>query len=70
MIQNEAELAQSMEQMERMYRALARLRSEVAPVSDAKFRLLAEGPIDEIRKLRREIDDYLGIFEPVPAVGK
>ena len=26
-----------------------------------RFSVLAEGPIDEIGKLRREIDEYLGV---------
>jgi hypothetical protein len=69
MIRNDAELAQSIEQMERMYRALARLRADIAPVNYANFQLLAEGPIDEIRKLRGEIDAYLGIHEPAATSG-
>lgn len=64
MIQNDAELQHSMQQMERMYRALAHLRADIAPLNYANFQLLAEGPIDEIRKLRSEIDEYLGIREP------
>ena len=63
MIENDAELTQSLEQMDRMYRALANLRAEIAPLNYANFQLLAEGPIDEIRKLRAEIDGYLGIRE-------
>lgn len=67
MIENDAELRQSMEQMERMYRALACLRADIAPANQERFQLLAEGPIDEIRKLRKEIDEYLGIQEPAAA---
>lgn len=69
MIESDAELAQSLEQMERMYRALAHLRAEIAPLNYPNFELLAEGPIDEIRKLRSEIDAYLGIREPAAAGG-
>jgi hypothetical protein len=67
MIKSDAELQQSLEQMERMYRALAHLRADIAPQNYANFQLLAEGPIDEIRKLREEIDAYLGINVPMAA---
>jgi len=67
MIENDAELRQCLEQMDRMYRALANLRAEIAPLNYANFQLFAEGPIDEIRKLRAEIDEYLGIREPLAA---
>ena len=42
-------------------RALAELRSRILPQNERSFQLLAEGPADEIRKLQREIDEYLGI---------
>ena len=60
MISNDTELRQTLEQMERMYRALAALRREVSPVNPRQFALLAEGPVDLISRrtspkdLRRE----------------
>lgn len=60
MITNDAELSQSMEQLERMYRALAALRRDVYPVSPQQFALLAEGPEEEIRRLQEAIDIYTG----------
>jgi len=33
----------------------------------SQFQLFAEGPIEEIRRLRRDIDEYLGIQETVEA---
>jgi hypothetical protein len=65
MIQNAAELMQSIEQLGRMYRALASLHADIAPQNFANYQVFAEGPIDEIRKLRDEIDAYLGIREAV-----
>ena len=56
MITNDAELSQSMEQLERMYRALAALRRDVYPVSPQQFALLAEGPEEEIRRVQETID--------------
>ena len=63
MITNDAELSQSMEQLERMYRALAALRRDVYPVSRQQFALLAEGPEEEIRRLQEAIDIYTGRSE-------
>ena len=67
MIQNAAELKQSIEQLGRMYRALAALHAEIAPLNYANYQVFAEGPLDEIRKLRDEIDAYLGICESAAA---
>lgn len=61
MITNRSGLDQSIQQLARMYRALAELRSRILPQNERNFQLLAEGPADEIRKLQREIDDHLGI---------
>ena len=63
MITNDAELSQSMEQLERMYRALAALLRDVYPVSPQQFALLAEGPEEEIRRLQEAIDIYTGRIE-------
>ena len=60
MITNDAELSQTMEQLERMYRALAALRRDVYPVSPRQFALLAEGPEEEIRRRQAAIDIYTG----------
>jgi hypothetical protein len=57
MISNQAELEISIEQLNRMYRALALLRAEI-PQGSPQFDLFAEGPWDEIERLRSEIDDY------------
>jgi len=67
MITSDIELRQSVEQLDRMYRVLADLHSRMAASNPANFQLFAEGPIDEIRRLRRDIDTYLGIGEVVPA---
>jgi hypothetical protein len=63
MIESDAELTQCLEQVGRMYRALRSLRAEIAPLSKPNFQLFAAGPVDEIRKLRAEVDEYLGIRE-------
>jgi hypothetical protein len=68
MIRSDVELEQTIEQLERMYRVLLRLRADIAPINYANYQLLAEGPIDEIRKLQREIDAYLE--EPAAATSE
>jgi hypothetical protein len=68
MIHSDEGLELMIEQLARMYRALGDLHAHVAPLNFANYQILAEGPIDEIAKLRREIDEYLGIAEPAAAV--
>ena len=60
MISNDTQLSQTLEQMERMYRALAALRREVYPVNPRQFALLAEGPQEEQDRLQQQIDVYTG----------
>jgi hypothetical protein len=60
MISNNEELTQTLEAMGYMYRALASLRKEVLPKSQQWFALMAEGPVDEIRRLEEQINEYSG----------
>jgi hypothetical protein len=60
MITNDEQLHQAVEQLGCMYRALAALRAEVLPVNARQFALMAEGPLDEIRRLQTQIDAYTG----------
>jgi hypothetical protein len=60
MITNDEQLQQAVEQLGHMYRALAALRAEVLPVNARQFALMAEGPIDEIRRLQAQIAAYAG----------
>jgi hypothetical protein len=60
MITNDDQLQQAIEQLGRMYRAMAALRAEVLPVNARQFALMAEGPVDEIRRLQVQIDAYTG----------
>jgi hypothetical protein len=52
MITNDEQLDQAVECLGRMYRAMAALRAEVLPVNARQFALMAEGPVDEIRRLQ------------------
>jgi hypothetical protein len=61
MIYNEQELASTEAQLSRLERALAALKAAVYPKSPERFFLMAEAYVDEIQKLRQEIDDFIGL---------
>ena len=65
MIRTDAQLQQAIEQIERLYQGLNALRAEVLPKNPRNFAVLAEGPLDEIRKLQAEIADYVSRLEHV-----
>jgi len=52
----DAILSQTVEQLERMNEALAALRRELLPAQPKKFAILAEGPLEEMRRLQTEIE--------------
>ena len=52
----EAILTQTVEQLERMSEALVALRRELLPGQPRKFAILAEGPLEEMRRLQAEIE--------------
>jgi hypothetical protein len=68
MITNDVELGQTMDQMERMYRAIAALRREVYPANPQQFALMAEGPLDELARLQELIDTYTGKAELIELI--
>lgn len=59
MIETDEGLQQSIEQLERMYRILLDWRRRVAPLNYKNYQVLAEGPLEEIRRLQHDIDEYL-----------
>jgi len=59
MITNDRQLQQAVEQLGRMQHALAYFCQEVLPKSREQFALLAEGPLDEMRRLEEEIESYV-----------
>ena len=56
MNKSDAILAQTVEQLERMSEALATLRKELLPGQPKKFAILAESPLEEMRRLQGEIE--------------
>jgi hypothetical protein len=67
MITNEAQLQQAIEQIQRLCRALDSLRMDILPKNPKNFAIMAEGPVDEIRKLQADIDAYINRLEAVDA---
>ena len=61
MIYTEAGLEKTQKMLVEMEQALNDLRREVKPISEQKYRIMAEGYISQIRQMRKEVDEYLGI---------
>ena len=59
---NEAEhLAQTIEMLELMNDALRHLRTEVLPKNPRMFALMAEGPLEEMRRLQAQIEQLTAV---------
>lgn len=67
MNKTEAILTQTVEQLERMNEALAPLRHELLPGHPKKFAILAEGPLEDIRRLQTEIERFTTEIAASPA---
>ena len=57
MTTEETKLAKTVEQLELMNDALRVLRLEILPKNSRRFAVMAEGPLAEIEKLRRQIEE-------------
>ena len=67
MIENTDQLIQAIEQMGRMQRVMESFRHDILPKNPRNFAIFDEGPLDEIRKLQAEIDEYVTRLEGVDA---
>jgi hypothetical protein len=64
----DAVLGQTVEQLERMNTALIALRREHLPGQPRTFAILAQGPLEEIRRLTAEIEQLAaGLAATEPA---
>jgi hypothetical protein len=61
MIKSDAELQQAIEQMGRLYRALASIRADVKEANPRLYTVMAEGPMDELARFQREVEEYVGL---------
>ena len=65
MIQNDEQLRTTQEALALIEHALASLRREKPFMHPSRYAMMAEGDIEHIRRLRRQIDEYLGLtFTP------
>jgi antitoxin component HigA of HigAB toxin-antitoxin module len=62
-IKNEEQLQQAIEQIQTLCRAIESLRTDILPKNPKNFAIMAEGPVDEIRKLQSDIDAYIQHLE-------
>ena len=58
MLTNVNQLRTTLEQMERLLRALDDLKENVLPKDPALFAVMAEAPLDDLSRLRSEIHGY------------
>ncbi len=65
MIETVEQLYQAIEQMGRMQRILESYRDETLTRHPRHFAILAEGPLEQLRQLQAQVDDYLQRVEAV-----
>ena len=66
-MKTEATLTQTVEQLERLNEALVALRRDLLPAQPKKFAILAEGPLEDMRRLQAEIEQLTAEMVAVPA---
>jgi hypothetical protein len=65
MIQNDEQLSHTRAAITDLEAAVASLKRDVLPVNPERFALMAEPALDQIRDLRSQVDDYVGISAAV-----
>ena len=63
MIESAEQLYQAIEQMGRMQRILESYRNEILNKNPRNFAVLAEGPLEQLRQLQQQIDEYIQRLE-------
>ena len=69
MIYTEEGLKETQELIVDLERSLNRLRREVKPINEQNYHIMAQGFISQIRQMRAEVDEYIGLVPfnaPVP----
>jgi hypothetical protein len=59
MIETAEQLNQAIEQMGRMQRILESYRNEILTRNPRNFAVLVEGPLEQLRQLQQQIDEYI-----------
>ena len=63
MIETPEQLYQAIEQMGRMQRILESYRADILSQNPRNFAVLAGGPLEQIRQLQAQIDEYVQRLE-------
>ncbi len=63
MISFAEQIGQAIEQMGRMQRILESYRNEILNKNPRNFAILAEGPLEQLRQLQQQIDEYIQRLE-------
>jgi transcription termination factor NusB len=63
MIETIEQLGQAIEQMGRMQRILESYRTEVLVQNPRNFAMLAEGPLEQLRQLQAQVEEYVQQWE-------
>ena len=66
MIRNEAQLRQALEQIQNLCAAVDSLRADLFAKNSRNFAVLAEGPLEQVRKLQAQVDEYVRQLEAAP----
>jgi hypothetical protein len=67
MIETPEQLNQAIDQMGRMQRILESYRNDILTRNPLNFAVLAEGPLEQIRQLQAQIDEYVRRLEGTAA---
>jgi len=70
MIETVEQLGQAIEQMGRMQRIVEGYRNEVLSKNPRNFAMLAEGPLEQLRQLQAQIEEYVAQWETTQPVAK
>lgn len=62
-ISSRDEMEQALDQLGRLYQSIAALRRQVEPTNRKNFAVLAEGHLEHIRRLQRDLGEYAGLVE-------
>ena len=63
MIETAEQLNQAIEQMGGMQRILESYRNEILTRNPRNFAVLVEGPLEQLRQLQQQIDEYIQRLE-------
>ena len=67
MIETPEQLYQAIEQMGRMQRILESYKDDILAQNPRNFAIFAEGPLEQIRQLQAQLDEYFQRLQAAPA---